>query len=213
MFDLDLAVVRWRNELAHEGTFTKSNLDELEDHLTSAYQSYVDGGRKPDLAFEFARDDVGAVAELSEEFGKVEEVTWRRFMVAGWLMYVASFFLPVHQYGSTVFENGMGELPGFEAFAAAIGGGSGFLGIVSALTNAAMGATLWKISQRDRNSILALAGIFTAAAFLNLWWISDGFAELRIGYYVWCGSFASVATGLIMRAKELTSKASPVATI
>ncbi|NNE36172.1 MAG: hypothetical protein HKN13_13105 [Rhodothermales bacterium] len=209
MFDLDSAVNGWRNDLAREGALSNRDLDELEDHLHSSYESLVESGCEADFAFEQACQDVGAVAELADEFGKIEEKTWRQVIVGGLALYVVSFFLPVYRFGIKLFGDGVDDIPGFEAFFYAISGELGFLGIVSALTNFLMVAALLKLSRFDRTTILSLAGVVIAAAFLNLWWMTEGFADLLIGYYAWWASFASVATGLVLRARDLGGRAVP----
>jgi hypothetical protein len=210
MFDLDAAVRNWRKDLAAEGTLSKSDLDELEDHLLLAYQADVDTGLQPASAFDNARGDVGAIAELTAEFEKLDSGSWRQFLSAGWAMFVLAFFLPVHDAGIAWFGSGSGAdagtFPGFEAFYYAITGELGFIGFLSALTNALMGLTLLRSADNDRCNVFVLAGILVAATFLNLYWMVDGLADLRIGYFMWLTSFASVAAGYLVRARELSDK-------
>lgn len=47
---------------------------------------------------------------------------------------------------------------------------------------------------------------FTAAALLNLYWLSGGMTGLRIGYYLWAGSFVVVAL-LLWRARGFATGA------
>ncbi len=208
MFDLDSAILRWRNDFALDDAFTKSDLDELEDHLRTAFQDDVDDGTEPILAFENARNDIGAIAELSSEFGKVKSGVWRKFLTAGWAMFVLAFFLPVHSGGITlaVADWDVGALPGFEALYYGITGELGLMGFLSALTNVLMGLSVCGWAIRKRQNVFVLAGCLAAAVFLNLYWLTDGLHDLRLGYFVWWASFASVAAGCIIRARELPER-------
>ena len=213
MFDLNSSVSKWRNDLANEGNLSKSDLDELEDHLLTAYQTDLESGLDPALAFAGACEDVGAIAELSAEFAKVESGTWRRFLSAGWAMFVVAFLLPVHAASIGLFGSGSAPdvLRGFEAFYYAITGDLGFVGFLSGLTNVLMGLTLLRASDDDRKNVFAIAGVLVAATFLNLYWLVDGFGDLHIGYFLWLTSFASVASGYLLRARELADRTNPVA--
>lgn len=214
MFDLHAAIRAWRNGLASRRSLSTNQLDELEDHLRSEYQSLVDAGLAPTHAWARAREGLGAPAELSAEYRKIDGVAWRRLIEVGWVMFAASFFLPVHRYGVTVFDVDLfaGVLPGFQAFFVALTGEAGAVGIVSALTNIVMAITMWRIADPGRDRIVALAGIMTASALLNGWWMyaAEGTADLRIGYYVWWASFGLVSTGLVLRARVVASRARPV---
>lgn len=205
MFSLELAVAKWRDDLAKEGSLSRKDLDELEDHLRFSYEAYIAGGLQPALAFESARDDIGTPAELFAEFSKMDDPLWRRLMTAGWSAFLVSFFLPVHKYGISLFKTDIfsGDVPGFEAFVYSVTGESGLIGTLSALTNLLLIGTMWKIADYGRTGIFTWTGIIMAATLLNLWWITEGIADLRPGYYLWCASFGTVASGLFLRAREL----------
>ncbi len=212
MFDLEKAVTNWRDDLEAESALSRSDVDELEDHLRLSYEAYVAAGIQSATAFQTARQDIGTPAELVVEFSKIEDPLWHRLLVAGWSAFLVSFFLPVHEYSISLFNADVfsGELPGFEAFVFALTDG-GVVGVLSALTNLVMIATMWRIADRGRDRILALFGLVAAATLLNLWWMTDGASALRMGYYLWVASFGSVAGGLALRARDLGEEAAPVA--
>ncbi len=215
MFNLDEAILKWRDELGRNKTVATNHLDELEDHLVSAFEAEVENGLAPTAAFEVACEDIGSVAEISAEFNKIKNGTWRTFMSAGWIMFVVAFLLPVYNTGWGLFGkiDSFDGLRGFEAFSLGITGELGLIGIISALTNVVMAITLWQVSRRDRAGVFMLAGILSAAAFLNLYWLVDGVGGLRLGYFMWLASFASVSTGYILRARELSDEQAPLSTI
>ncbi|MCB0718481.1 MAG: hypothetical protein KDD65_08535, partial [Bacteroidetes bacterium] len=173
MFDLDTAVARWRNEIALSGRLSRDEVDELEDHLRAAFQDEVAGGLDPKDAFQFASSDLGAIAELTEEFSKVRTNTWRRVLVAGFALFAVSFALPVTSSGISLLGKplDLGTIPGIEAFWYAITGELGLVGWFSALTNLLVAPALWKPSRRDRKGITVTAGVIVAATFLNLYWL------------------------------------------
>lgn len=210
MFDLERSIRDWRNELALQRSLSTNQIDELEDHLRSTYRSLVEIGLLLPEAWAHAREALGTSTELSTEFRKVDGVAWRRFLVAGWAMFAVSFFLPVHDFGLELFnfEIADGVLPGFQAFLLALKGEAGVVGIVSALTNAVMLITMWRIANRGRNAIVVLAGLAATAALTNAWWLTsvDVLADLRVGYYVWWASFGFASAGLMLRARAVVRR-------
>ncbi len=214
MFDLDAAVRRWRDELAGHRSLSAADLDELEDHVRCAYDSLVGRGVEAAEAWALAREGIGAPADLSAEFRRADGVVWRRLLGVGWAMFALSFFLPVHRYGDTLFHVSLGDglLPGIQALLVALQGG--VYGIASALTNALMLLTAWKVSDRGRAQVAALAWATTAAFLLNaawLWSFDTFLVDLRVGYFAWWTSFGVVAAALTLRAHALTPAADPVA--
>jgi hypothetical protein len=208
MFDLDDAVREWRREFRRERAFSTRDLDELEDHLRAAYEVelHLNPGLAPARAFTEACEVLGTPETLSGEFAKVEGKAWRRLLRLGWVAYAVAYFLPVVRYGHTfkdIFIHG--DLPGFEAVWLALTGAGGVVGILSALTNAAMLATLWKISDAGRNRTWLLTVLMMSATILNLCWlfIVDTPADLFAGYYTWLASFGVAGAGLALRARSL----------
>ena len=209
MFDLDGALRGWRAAFVRDRSFAVSDLDELEDHLRAAYEVelYLDPRLVPAEAFERARAGLGAPADLSGEFAKVEGKAWRRLLTAGWVMFAVSWFLPVHHYGITLGQTDVHEgiLPGFQAFLLALQGAGGPVGVLSALTNLAMAATFWRIRDAGRSRVAVLAALLLTSVALNLFWLfwADQPSDLLAGYYAWTGSFGIVGSGLLLRARAL----------
>lgn len=210
MFDLEAAIRAWRDELASHRSLSRSDLEELEDHLRCTYECLVGRGLDPVRAWARAREGLGASAELSEEFRKAEGVAWRRLLSLGWAMFALAFFLPVHQYGDTLFHVSAhdGFLPGIQAFLVALQ--SGWIGIASALTNFVMALTTWRVVDRRRGVLVALAAATAAAFLVNATWVWQGADMLRIGYFLWWGSYGLVAAGLALRARSLSTVAQPI---
>lgn len=209
MFDLDEAVGDWRRTFARARSFSRWDLDELEDHLRAAYEVelVLDPDLEPERAFGYAVATLGTPTELSVEFAKVEGRGWRRLVRVGWLVFAISFFLPVARYGITLgdadFQEGL--LPGIQALLLAFGGWGGAIGVLSGLTNLLMGATLWRISDAGPKRTRLLAWLMTLGAVLNTCWLvlTDDRSGLFVGYYAWLASFGAVASGLWMRARAL----------
>src|SRR5881628_473912 len=69
-FDLNEAVLRWRNGLESSPAFRPENLDELEAHLRDSAVALQSGELTPAEAFLIATRRLGGRAELEREFGK-----------------------------------------------------------------------------------------------------------------------------------------------
>jgi len=218
MFDLDRAVLAWREGFARERSFSTDDLDELEDHLRAAYELELEltPGLVPARAFSHAVESLGRAEALSVEFAKVGGGWWCRLLRLGRVAYGLSFLLPVARYGITFpVLNGSismnlheGGLPGIQAFLVALTSGDA-LGVVSALTNAAMLVTFWRMRDAKRRRVSLLAVLLGACALLNLsWlWMASPPSDLFAGYYVWLSSFAVTSTGLALRARALPADA------
>ena len=97
MFDLDAEVRSWREHQERTSSLSPRELDELEDHLKALVdleELELNAALAPTRAFAIARRELGEPAALSREFAKVGKLRWRRWLVAGWTMNVASWFLP-----------------------------------------------------------------------------------------------------------------------
>ena len=209
MFELDRAVADWRRTFAKERSFSRYDIDELEDHLRAAFEVELtlDPALAPERAFGYACETLGSPGAISEEFDKVGGRVWRRLLTVGWLVFATSFFLPVAHYGITLGQGNFqqGFLPGIQALLLALGGSGGAIGVLSGLTNLFMLATFWRISDAGRPRIRLLAWLMTLGAVLNLCWfvLMDDPSELFVGYYAWLTSFAVVGSGMWMRARSL----------
>jgi len=124
------------------------------------------------------------------------------FYVFAMLVYLVAWFMPVIKGGSTLFD---GKLPGFEALMIALGpitelgGDSGLvrpiLSVLSGASNAVFLTALVLLARRPPRAVVAVARSLGVAAVVNTYWQFEvGFNnELRIGYYMWFGSFAMLA--------------------
>ncbi len=212
MFDLERAVVDWRRGFAKERSFSRYDLDELEDHLRAAYEVelHLNPTLAPERAFGYACETLGSPGVISEEFAKVEGRSWRRMLTVGWLLFATSFFLPVAHYGITFGQGNVEEglLPGIQALLLALGGWGGAIGVLSGLTNLFMLATFWRISDAGRGRARLLAWLMTLGVVLNLCWfvLTDDRSDLYMGYYAWLASFGVVGSGLWKRAASLPAE-------
>lgn len=203
MFDLEAALRDWRTT-ARRHSLSGYELDELEDHLHSAYLMHVNRGRSPSQAFAEALRGLGPVHRISQEFRKLPGRAWRRLLKSSWAMFAVAFFLPVVDGGITLLSPDLGEglLPGFQAIRSALEEGGWYS--ISALTNLVMLATLWRSAEMGRRRTLVLAGTMMAAAVLNaVIWLPEVGADLRVGYFLWSGSFGLAAAGLLARVRGL----------
>ena len=209
MFDLDAAVGAWRARFARDRSFSTFDLDELEDHLRAAYEVelHLDPGLAPAAAFEQARSVLGEPEDLAGEFAKVGGKLWRWLLRAGWAVFAVSWLLPVHRFGNTLLDMEWkdGVLPGAEALLLGLTGLGGPVGVMSALTNLAMAATFWRISDAGRHRVAAMAALLLAGVVLNLSWVvwADQPSDLLAGYWAWTASFGVAGAGLLLRARAL----------
>src|SRR5689334_19309561 len=73
MFDLDLAIAKWRKQMAAGGVCSNRVLDELESHLHDDVDQQIGAGLDAQRAFENAVHHLGPAAALESEFEKIEE--------------------------------------------------------------------------------------------------------------------------------------------
>ena len=216
MFDLDAEVRRWRERRERQSSLSPRELDELEDHLRARVDLEMEVNRvlAPERAFAIARRGLGKSAALEKEFAKAGKPRWRRWLVAGWAVFAASFALPV--VPNSPWE---GWALGWEAAWVTLGLSvleprealiEVPLATLSGLTNLLMLSTLLQLRPVRPLRTRWLAGLVGGAALLNLQWLL-GWAEpaalpplgMGIGYWAWTASFFCVAAALWMRAREL----------
>jgi len=70
-FDLNLAIQRWRENLAQSAAFRSENLNELESHLRDSIDRLRTRELSDEEAFLIATRRVGNTQKLEQEFGKV----------------------------------------------------------------------------------------------------------------------------------------------
>ena len=215
MFDLDRQVLRWREREERNSPLSPRELDELEDHLRARVdlELELNAALAPTRAFAIARRELGKATALSREFTKAGKPRWRRWLVAGWAMFAASFVLPVVE----PFPGDRWAF-GWEAAIVPFGIWSGLgppetlgdaVAVLSSLTNLLMLVTLLRLRGARPPRTRWLTGLVTGAATINLSWLA-GWAEpgagpllgMGIGYWAWVASFFCVAAALWMRAGE-----------
>lgn len=199
MFELEREVRRWRRHLERGSSLSPRELDELEDHLRARVdlELELNSALIPSSAFAVAADEIGEPSAISREFAKVGTNGYRWILLAAWILFAVSFFLPVWD----------GE-PGWRAFEGALRYG-GILGRISALTNVLM---LFSIAAAFGRRRRWLPRILAAAAVLNLgyWPIialveGDSPAALQAGYWAWAISFLCVAATVWWRGRAWAS--------
>lgn len=213
MFDLEAEIRRWRERRVRQSSLSPRELDELEDHLRARVdlEMEIDRVLAPERAFAIARRELGKPAALEKEFAKAGKPRWRRWLVAGWAMFAASFLLPV-----TPEFMAPGWIWGWQAFVIVPAMAVGFPQEVplwahfSWLTNVLIVVTWLKVRGVQRHRARWLAPTMTAAAALNLWWAAghvvegywDGLRDYHAGYWAWAASFGCIAAALWMRDRE-----------
>ena len=225
MFDLDTEVRRWRARQERKSSLSPRELDELEDHLHARVDLEMEINRvlAPERAFTIVRRELGKPAALEQEFAKAGKPRWRRWLVAGWAIFAASFVLPVVEgFPSDGWVRGWEAaiLP-FTVLITDFGFGppppptlwdvlGALPGPLSSLTNLLMLATLLELRGVWPRRTRWLAGLASGAALLNLewviWWAEPVVLPplgMGIGYWAWTASFFCVAAALWMRAREL----------
>ena len=222
MFDLEKAVRRWRRGLERRSSLSPRELDELEDHLRAGVdlESKLDPGLTSARAFAAAHAALGEGAVLSREFAKSRKPGWRRLLVAGWVLFAASFVLPAvyipeaglgltRQFGTWPYH-------GYEVFRKLLLDDMEPAHMLAAvIPNLAMVLTLGAIrgrpGARRRRLRLMLAiqglGTITIAVLtptIEVW--IDGepaFTQLPgLGFWAWSLSFACAATALWWRDRK-----------
>ena len=213
MFDLDAAVLAWRERVGRRSSLSQREVDELEDHLRArvGLEMELDGSLVPARAFALASEGLGDPAKLSKEFAKVGKLRWRRLMMAGWALFGVSFFLPALNGWTWPFGGEPDTVLGWEAFWCALSGGNR-LETLSALTNVLMVLALVR-SRRARaprrrwHLTRLLCG--SAAYNLSLWMLlmteENSTESFGMGFWAWTASFVCVAAGLWVRAKGQAS--------
>ena len=204
---LDARIDRWRKRQQRISSLTPRELDELEDHLRARVGLLLetDAALGPGRAFTVARDELGKSTALSKEFANSGNPRWRKLLLAGWVVYAASFLLPVTT-GAVNRPWGWeaATLWGWQAFLGALLMSTDWLMKLSAVSNFLVLATCLKLrGKRPPRSIWLRWGL-TGAALLNLYWVTAD-VGLMVGYWVWVASFACVAAALWMRAAAWAS--------
>lgn len=131
-------------------------------------------------------------------------------LAVGFLLFAISWFLPVHEHGTTQPQ----KLPGWEAFQVALAPNWGTqpvqwyaatLSVASALTNLlpVVSLVVWL---RHSPILIRLTGWACLISLgLNAQWFLNNESELRLGYYLWWLSFGVLGLGCLLPAKKLAA--------
>ena len=195
-------------------------LDELEDHLRARVdlELDLDATLAPSRAFAIARDAFGEPKALSEEFSRAGRPSWRRLLLAGWAMYIVSWWLPI-------FGPGVAGLFGADASwstpAYWMVGGSALDGwIIPLIPNLAMILTISVLWRSWRSRARWLTWVVGALGILGLglgivsffhpptFTINGefaGYSQLGLGYWAWSAAHGVVAAALHLRNRDWAS--------
>ena len=219
-FELDEELRNWRRRLRRRSTLSARDLDELEDHLRARVDLELesDASLAPAEAYTAARRALGEPAALLRDFARAGQSRWQRLVLAGWVVYVTSFFLPaVVESGSGPAPAGIGRTTyGYHFLVGSLLEGELGQLLVILLINLPMLLTLptFRHSRRPRGSwrVLGTVGALTLAlgVLTQGWppWTSGGAVSGGVyfgpGYWVWSTSFVWVAAALLLRKREWT---------
>jgi len=199
MFELEREVCRWRRHVERGSSLSPRELDELEDHLRARVEVELDlnSTLSPARALAVAADELGEPSAISSEFTKVGTNNYRWMLVAAWILFAVSFFLPVWD----------GE-PGWRAFEGALRYG-GVLGRISAVTNVLMLLSVVAAFRRRHRwlpQVLAGAGVLNLGFWPTMALVEgDSPAALQVGYWAWAISFLWAAATLWLRGRRWAS--------
>ena len=138
---------------------------------------------------------------------------YTRVVSAGLALYAVAWFVQVIKDGATLAD---GTLPGWQAFRVALspiwpyeglvteGWFRRILSVASGFTNAiVLCLPLWLHFARRHRKDLAVGPLCFAAA-IDAHWMFPQAQDLRLGYYMWIGSFIVLAVG-VARSAEASS--------
>ncbi len=214
MFDLDARIREWRECQESESSLSPRELDELEDHLRARVdlELELNAVLAPAQAFAIARRELGEAAALSKDFAKAGRPRWRRWLVAGWSMYAASWFLPILNMGwlgtmsgYDVLKELTGDFPDAVLFLVL---NLPMLMTVPVLWGARLACNRWLSRIVGALGVLVIGcavGIMVYGSIDNgsiAWLLPPPFL---VGFWAWTASFLCVAKGLRLRLNEWAS--------
>ncbi len=213
MFELDREVRNWRTRVERRSSLSARELDELEDHLRARVDLELE--LNPALAvgdaLAIAQEGLGQTTAISREFAKAGRPRWRRLLLAGWVLYAASFLLPAYGYSrhdAELTTYGYEIVPELVRLTAS--GPAWAVGVLW-LPNLIMLMTLPAFRRLRPSRRAWTAGIVgaTGAVPLSLGLVRFGEPgapfHSGIGFWVWCASFVVVATALWFRSRVWAS--------
>ena len=80
MFDVNEAIIRWREGLAQGEACGKSDLEELECHLREQIEELSRSGLSAEEAFWIAVHRIGETGSLTREFAKINRGTVEKWV-------------------------------------------------------------------------------------------------------------------------------------
>jgi hypothetical protein len=113
MFNLELAIAEWRQQMLAVGIKTPGALDELESHLRDDVEQRMRLGAGAQEAFEIAVRQIGRPGALRKEFAKINRKTRLQRLKGGLLRFLGVSAAPPNAY--TVGAREILELGGKEA--------------------------------------------------------------------------------------------------
>lgn len=100
MFDLEVSIAAWRQQMLAARIQTPAPLEELEIHLREDIEGQMRRGSNAQQAFENSVQQIGQPEPLTMEFKKIGAEDWNRPLAwTAWTMFVLSFFLPAYADG------------------------------------------------------------------------------------------------------------------
>ncbi len=214
MFEVENEVRRWRRDVERKSSLSPREVDELEDHLRARVEleMELDAALSPPQALAIARKELGEAAVLSREFAKAGKRNWRRWLVAAWTMFGASFALPAFRLRIPFVEDLFGVESGwdygYQVFWNLFTDGAAPLLLPSlamilsirALLSPAPGTGRWL------GRLLGVAGFIGVAFGVVALVRFAGFGSpLGVGYWTWSLSFICAAVALRIRNRDWTS--------
>jgi hypothetical protein len=199
MFDLEQAIVGWRQQMLSAGIQSPEPLEELEVHLREEIVQRMESGLDSHEAFNFSARNIGPGAVLKSEFKKIDAGNWIRPLAGtAWILFVISLMLPGYNngYGWQCAALSASFLYSSEFWHGNFG--AIYFGLLT-LANLMMLASPFLLPRFSHNTHSMKWLRFTNFAALVLVWsyilsfaFSAGGENLRIGCYVWMASFASL---------------------
>ena len=202
MFDLERAVLRWRESQEREASLAPCELDELEDHLRARFdlEMDLDAALAPARAFAIARRELGEGMVLAREFAKARKPKWRRWLVAGWALLAVSFLLPVGgENRHEVYWHILQYWPAREILRALLPGLAMLLAF-PALLGMRLFRGRWVRWLVTGVGLWSVVSTISVTVKLVSWYgVSWFVASDLIGYWAWSLSFLCAAVGLWLR--------------
>ena len=224
MFELENEVRRWRGGLERDSSLSPRELDELEDHLRARVDLELDlnPALTPAKAFAVAVDGLGEPKAISREFARAGQPRWRRWLLAGWGLYAASYLLPAVLIAGISAPGGVVDVtaPGYEVWVRVFresGLGPPLLVFLLNLPMLLTLPALWRSRRWQAPwGAVGTVGVLTLGfGVLSLGWpptmMADGMngsGRLGPGFWAWSASFVCAAVALRLR-KRAWSPAKP----